>query len=476
MNKIKAYFSSLLNKTAAAMGLIEYNVNDPAVPLIIKEAIPGLPNPCPPFTVHGFTGSSGAPGTIEVQAAAVYTTLVHSLEMIQKESITPVTKWSRTQNLVVIPRAGQQFNAYYDGYSLKFFYGTHPKTGKIVYTCESADVVSHELGHAILDAYRPDLWSTASLEVTAFHESFGDMNAILSALWHSEVIDYVIKETGGDLRKPNAVSRLAEEMGAAVYASLGRAETALRNAINNFRYTPPEQLPQNSGLDALSGEPHSFSRVFTGAFYDFICAQFDKNVKQGLSQHDALAVTRDQAATVLYGAIQHAAARPRFYDSVARAMMVMDGNHGGQCADSISKSFTARGILQPTPLIAKPTAFKMDGKDSKIFNHKYGSTVRVGGVKKVKLVESMALAQVDNPLYAVEIDIPNEHYLEYDERGKLRLERITVKDEVLTCAKKFLDFLKESDKITFEQKAEPEKEFSVVDGKLKRNYVCCGCH
>ena len=41
-------------------------------------------------------------------------------------------------------------------------------------------MVAHEIGHGLLDAIRPDLWSAAFLEVGAFHESFGDCIAILS--------------------------------------------------------------------------------------------------------------------------------------------------------------------------------------------------------------------------------------------------------------------------------------------------------
>jgi hypothetical protein len=43
-------------------------------------------------------------------------------------------------------------------------------------------VVCHELGHAILDALKPQLFNVASTEAGAFHEAFGDISAILCAL------------------------------------------------------------------------------------------------------------------------------------------------------------------------------------------------------------------------------------------------------------------------------------------------------
>ena len=39
----------------------------------------------------------------------------------------------------------------------------------------------------------------------------------------------------------------------------------LRNAVNSFTYQDPVNLPPMAPARQLSSEPHSFSRVFTGA-------------------------------------------------------------------------------------------------------------------------------------------------------------------------------------------------------------------
>jgi Zn-dependent metalloprotease len=75
---------------------------------------------------------------------------------------------------------GADLNAFYDREGLKFFHGA--AAGRTVFSGESPDVVCHELGHAILDSLKPQLFDAASIEVAAFHESFGDMSALLSAL------------------------------------------------------------------------------------------------------------------------------------------------------------------------------------------------------------------------------------------------------------------------------------------------------
>src|SRR5215468_2672754 len=108
--------------------------------------------------------------------------------------------------------------------------------GRTVFSGESPDVVCHELGHALLDSFKPQLFDAASIEVAAFHESFGDMSAILSALQLPSVREGVLAETGGVLRRSSRLSRLAEQLGWAIRQSVPSAvePDCLRNAVNTF--------------------------------------------------------------------------------------------------------------------------------------------------------------------------------------------------------------------------------------------------
>ena len=83
------------------------------------------------------------------------------------------TTWSTSNPMrVILVDVGPQLNARYvrnDG--LHFFQRT---VGNFdIRSCESPDVVCHELGHAILNAVRPQLFNTADAEVSAFHAAFG---------------------------------------------------------------------------------------------------------------------------------------------------------------------------------------------------------------------------------------------------------------------------------------------------------------
>jgi len=87
--------------------------------------------------------------------------------------------------------AEPDLNAFYVRTSGLHFY-RRTVLGRDIYSGESPDVVCHELGHAILDALKPQLFHVAATEASAFHESFGDMSAILCALQLSSVRTKVI--------------------------------------------------------------------------------------------------------------------------------------------------------------------------------------------------------------------------------------------------------------------------------------------
>ena len=76
----------------------------------------------------------------------------------------------------------------------QFFHGSGAD-GRTCLSGESADVACHEMGHAILDAVKPELWDAASQEAAAFHEGFGDISAILSALQLQSLRTAILKET-----------------------------------------------------------------------------------------------------------------------------------------------------------------------------------------------------------------------------------------------------------------------------------------
>jgi hypothetical protein len=251
-------------------------------------------------------------------------------------------RWHIGRPLVVDLDAGDDLNAYYDRQQLCFFHAT--VRGVTVYSGESPDVVCHELGHALLDAVRPQLWNAASIEVASFHEAFGDIGAMLSALELPSVRAEVLSATGGRISRASRVSRLAEQLGWAIRQSHPDAVDAdcLRNAVNSFFYRQPEGLPPMAPASALSSEPHSFSRVFTAAWLESLAGM----VEARGANPDALAAAAADAGRLLAAAVGAARIASNYYAQIAAGLLAADERlTGGEYRAAIRRAFVGRGIL-----------------------------------------------------------------------------------------------------------------------------------
>jgi hypothetical protein len=267
------------------------------------------------------------------------------------------TTWQLGDTLPLILDEGEDFNAYYDRQALNFFHGT--AGGRTVYSGESPDVVCHEQGHAFLDALRPELFDAGSIEAAAFHESFGDISAILAALQLPTMRAAVLAETGGDLRRSSRLSRLAEQLGWAIrqFAPSAVESDCLRNAANSFFYANPEALPSTAPATSLSSEPHAFSRVFTGAFLDALAGGF-RLAAANPGAADLQAVSLDLARLMIAG-IRAAPIVPEYMSQVAAAIVAADaaaeGAMAGRYGDVLKAGFVRHGILSPQSAVSLGT-------------------------------------------------------------------------------------------------------------------------
>jgi hypothetical protein len=230
--------------------------------------------------------------------------------------------WHGGDVLPVYLDDGLDFNAYYDRDSLRFFHGA--LAGRMVYSGESPDVLCHEMGHAVLDAIKPELWNVASNEIAAFHEAFGDMSAILTALQLPEMRAHILEETGGVLNRSSPLSRMAEQLGAAIRAHHPDAvdPDCLRNACNRFLYTAPMLLDASGPASVLSAESHSFSRVFSGAFLDGLAGMLAASAARASAPTEAeLLQVSTHMGDILVAGVRRAAVASNFYAQVAAAML-----------------------------------------------------------------------------------------------------------------------------------------------------------
>ena len=259
----------------------------------------------------------------------------------------PGGRWQPGPTLRVLLDEGADLNAFYDRQALNFFHGPSG-TGATVFSGESPDILCHEMGHAILDALKPELWDAATLEGAAFHEAFGDISAMLSALQLPSLRQAIIDDTQGHLFHNSRLSRLAEQLGAAIRVQAPDAVDAdcLRNAANSFSYRDPVDLPSRAPAAQLSSEPHSFSRVFSGAFLEALANVLSAAARdpKAPTQAELLKVSGEMG-DILVAAIRAAPVVANFYAQVASAMLSASASVNPAYPAILKAVFVRRSML-----------------------------------------------------------------------------------------------------------------------------------
>ena len=446
---------------------IDFLLNDMTTPELVKTMVAPVPPANPKFAVKDYQGGGFPRDSVQAEAANCHVTVANTLHFFNKftgrDGIKPLTKWGRTGILAVIPKAGVDLNAFYNGKSMQFFYFMDPSVQRIVSTADSTDIVAHELGHAILDSHRPDTWSAASLEVWSFHEAFADLTALLHIMSYDEILIHSLNECGNDITKPSTMTRLAEDVGRAIYSLVdensGRRPDCLRSVINDFKYIDPAKLPEEAPHNELAAECHSFGRVFLGAFYDFLVAVYKDTLSLGQEPLASLKHARDVTGQYVLRAIQNAPLNARFYDSVGRTLLwVAKNTDGGRYYEQMRSALTGRRIIGLGVKSLSVAPVPEEGE----------TMVKIQSKTTVKLSDHFAIrAMSDNPLYEVEVEIPMEEAYLYDNDRNV-IDSVTITpEESYSVAQDFINYLHLTNSVG-DTAATP---FEVKDGKLVRTFI-----
>jgi hypothetical protein len=119
-------------------------------------------------------------------------------------------------------------------------------------------VLAHELGHSIIFAEVgvPAAKSSLTSDYLGFHESAGDLVAIISGLHFDTVMDHLLEQTHGNLFTVNELDRVGE-------LSDSRE---IRVAFNSYR------------MSDVGEEPHRRSLPLTGGIFDVMVEVFQKKL------------------------------------------------------------------------------------------------------------------------------------------------------------------------------------------------------
>ncbi len=319
---------------------------NPTVSATISEPAPGDPPATLSWRIQGPRPEPAGhqPGSVAFRYWNAEASLAHALEY-WRTLLPRGTRWSTTaDHLRVTLDAGRDLNAFYARiFGLRFFSET--VDGTAVFSGESPDIIRHELGHAVLDAIRPQLFDAASIEVDAFHEAFGDMAAMVTALQRPSFRQKVLDETHGRLNVSSRLSRLAEQLSWGIRQSSPDAvdPDCLRNAANRFLYRSPISLPPRAPANQLSTGPHSFSRIFTGAFLDALAAMVNTI---GPPDDNGLETASRDLGQLLVDGVLTAPVTPTYFSQVAAAMVQAGGvRHGARYRAALLGAFVERGLL-----------------------------------------------------------------------------------------------------------------------------------
>lgn len=408
-----------------------YFLNDPSTPELVENFDLPVQDTDMQFSIAGFNGECNELGNPAFQAANVYISLVHALSYFKSqftECGLNLNTWFGTKTLQINPRAGEQFNAYYARGLINYMYGKDNKN-QLIYTADSADVVTHELGHAILDAAKPELFNLAATEVWSFHEGFSDICAVSAIMSYDKIVDKALAETNQTLQGSNIISKLAEQMGVAC-----RHREYLRDLENNFSYVNPSTLPQNTNNDGLSSEIHSFSRIFSSVWYDIFVTIFNSE-KQFLSIKEAVRSSRDKCFKWLVKGILSSPKTPRYFEAVARGMSMAAKADKSPYNEVITDIFTSRKII-PSIQILSENLKNIDNFEKTLETH-WGVLVKKETNKVIKLSDHLVttLDVKENPFLDTELEVAADEYVELDQDGNVVATMSVSEEQIINEAK-----------------------------------------
>lgn len=294
--------------------------------------------------------------TREAIAVNAFGIALRTLSMFERPDVLGHrVQWAfGSPQLLIVPRAGEWENAFYDRYSRSlqfFFFRGRPldaggqarrRREQLVHTALSREIVAHETAHAVLDGLAPALYDAVSPQSLALHESVGDLAALLMSLASRQMRAQLVKENEGRLDGSTPTSQLALQFGQGRFGE----NRPLRDAAN-------ERTMGEAG-----NEPHDLSEVLTGAVWKSMSA-FHKYGLERAKQDPfrrresllarTLSISALQIGRIVFRALDYIPPAETSFADFAKALIRADEvvfPREGKFRDVMKEEFLKRGIVR----------------------------------------------------------------------------------------------------------------------------------
>lgn len=330
--------------------------------------------------------------------------------------------WFNNNSLHVDPFAGVGLNAYYDRKSLVFLYKNSFFKKRIVYTCDSVDIVSHELGHAILDSLRPDLWNMQSLEIWSFHEAFADINAFVNVTNSDVIIEKMFEETNFDLKKSNIASRIGEDLA----SSILQTKNQLRDLSEEISYLSFDEAK----------EPHEYGKIFSCCWYLILTEIFNFEISSGVLPINAFKLAREECYSCLIKSVKIVPCHKDFFNVLSKIFIL---NIKEKYKEMAQNAFEKRRLIKKEikHLSAKKiNSLFLNKKDQVIKNKNEMFVLKKHKIKQK--IQSLSLNESN-----LELEVPFDSFF-YVKDNHIIEEFISDEEESLNAAKICELYIKET--------------------------------
>ena len=248
----------------------------------------------PSFPAHPFASS---PDLGAATAFVAATRVIDALESWAGHRI----EWGLDGTLRVEVRCADMRNrgACYDRELRAVRLGTVESQGRPIDLAWSPDVTMHEAAHAAIHELKPGWQDEVS---SVIHEGLADCIVFLTALGDVDVVERVIGQTRGDLRKPNEVSNVCERLAAGTPTWCARFPRRLHESesLGDFLLSPLSVVKlYGASVAGSRGDPHAVGTVVSSAIYAIFAGTVEENLGSGAGLRDAMETARMETGRLL---------------------------------------------------------------------------------------------------------------------------------------------------------------------------------